>query len=298
MKKVFSRGDSRIVLHFEDCFAGMDRMLADSVDVVVTSPPYNLGIEYGTYDDTIDRDSYLDWLEDWSVRVRRVLSPRGSLFLNVGGKPKDQWGPLEVAMRLRRHLVLQNTIHWIKSIAIDRADDHSWPRAEKEIIVGHIKPINSRRYISDAHEYIFHFTKEGDVELDRLAVGVPYKDKSNIGRWKSAGKDVRCRGNTWFIPYRTIVSRERDRPHPATFPPSLAEMCIKLHGLSRVRLVMDPFLGLGNTAVACLGLNVPCIGYEIGAEYFEYACRRISELCTEESNYNLSPSYYAQGVSE
>ncbi len=116
---------------------------------------------------------------------------------------------------------------------------------------GHFKPINSPRFLNDCHEYVFHFTKSGRVELNRLALGVPYQDKSNIARWShTRGKDLRCRGNTWFVPYETIQSREKERPHPATFPVQLAEWCIKLHGASRVRTMLDPFLGIGNSAVA------------------------------------------------
>ena len=119
---------------------------------------------------------------------------------------------------------------------------------------GHFKPINSQRFLNDCHEYVFHFTKSGRVELNRLALGVPYQDKSNIARWShTRGKDLRCRGNTWFVPYETIQSREKERPHPATFPVRLAEWCIKLHGASRVRTMLDPFLGIGNSAVAAQG---------------------------------------------
>lgn len=269
------KDDVTITLHLRDCFDGMRKMPQQSVDVVVTSPPYNIGVRYRTYDDRGDRSAYLNWLEEWSELVSRVLSPGGSLFLNMGGKPKDPWGPLEAAMRLRGRFRLQNTILWVKSIVIDQSangDDHG---LTEDVNVGHIKPINSRRYLSDAHEYVFHFTRNGDVELDRLAIGVPYKHKSNITRWKSAGKDLRCRGNTWFIPYKTIVSRNRERPHPASFPPRLAEMCIKLHGLSGVRLVMDPFMGIGNTALACVNLGISCLGYEIDPEYFATSCEQV-----------------------
>jgi site-specific DNA-methyltransferase (adenine-specific) len=282
-EKPFSSDGSFIIddtagvhLHLEDCFLGMKKLPQGSVDVVVTSPPYNLGVKYRVYNDRISREEYLEWLETWAVEVARVLSPSGSLFLNIGGKPKDPWGPMEVAFRFRNHLQLQNTIHWIKSIAIDRTnngDDHG---LKEDVNVGHIKPINSRRYVSDAHEYIFHFTKSGDVELERKAIGVPYKHKSNITRWKSSGSDLRCRGNTWFIPYKTIVSRDRDRPHPASFPPRLAEMCVKLHGLSKVETVMDPFMGLGNTAVACVHLKKSCLGYEIDPEYWKVSCEQVS----------------------
>lgn len=290
LKKIFKSGDCLIRLHLGDCFDGMDSMPEGSVDVVVTSPPYNLGIRYGSYNDRIDRGAYLDWLEEWSAKVKRVLSPEGSLFLNIAGRPKDPWGPLEVAFRLREHLVLQNTIHWVKSITIDKDEESDYRGINQDINVGHIKPINSRRYLSDAHEYIFHFSHNGNVELDRLAVGVPYKDKTNIARWKSAGKDLRCRGNTWFIPYKTICSRRRDRPHPATFPPRLAEMCIKLHGLSNVNLVLDPFMGLGNTALACIDLGISCAGFEIDEEYFQYACSQAASRISGEPMSHSGPT--------
>ena len=86
---------------------------------------------------------------------------------------------------------------------------------------------------------------EGRTPLDRRALGVPYQDASNIARWRQAADGLRCRGNTWFIPYDTIQSRDRERPHPATFPPRLPEYCLRLHGLSRIELVLDPFVGLG-----------------------------------------------------
>lgn len=274
--QVFAVQESATIrLHLRNCFDGMREMPQQSVDVVITSPPYNIGVKYRTYDDGVDRTAYLDWLEEWSELVWRVLSPGGSLFLNMGGKPKDPWGPLEAALRLRKRFCLQNSIHWVKSIAIDRStngDDHG---LAEDVNVGHIKPINSRRYLSDAHEYVFHFTRSGEVELDRLAIGVPYKHKSNITRWKSTGKDLRCRGNTWFIPYKTIVSRDRERPHPASFPPQLAEMCIKLHGISKVRLVTDPFMGIGNTALACVNLGLSCVGYEVDPDYFKTSCEQI-----------------------
>ena len=50
--------------------------------------------------------------------------------------------------------------------------------------------------------------------LDRQAIGVRYQDPSNVGRWRAAASGVRCRGNTWFIPYETIQNREKERPHP------------------------------------------------------------------------------------
>jgi site-specific DNA-methyltransferase (adenine-specific) len=273
-------------LRRQDCITGMSRLLDASVDLVVTSPPYNLGISYGKYSDRQDRRSYLGWCGEWAGQVRRVLRPDGSFFLNIGAAPSNPMLPHEIVMMLREFFVLQNTIHWIKSIAIDdhcsrrpvgdaRASHREAATAIRSF--GHFKPINSRRFLNDCHEYVFHFTTSGRVELNRLALGVPYQDKSNIARWRhTQGDDLRCRGNTWFVPYETIQSREKERPHPATFPVQLAEWCIKLHGASRVRSMLDPFLGIGNSAVAAQRCGVKkFIGFEIDDAYLAEAKRRI-----------------------
>lgn len=121
---------------------------------------------------------------------------------------------------------------------------------------------------------MFHFTPEGNAPVDRQAIGVRYQDSSNVGRWRTGASGVRCRGNTWFIPYETIQNREKDRPHPATFPPRLPEMCLRLQGLDRIRTVADPFLGLGSTAVACAQLGVSFVGMELDAKYLQEAVAR------------------------
>ena len=195
--------------------------------------------------------------------------------MNVGGSVTDPWIPIDVANRFRNQFVLQNMIHWVKSIAIPRDCMGNYPHIKGDLAVGHYKPINSRRYHHDCHEFIFHFTKRGDVALDKLAIGVPYQDKTNVRRWKSAGGgDRRDRGNTWFIPYETI---RESRPHPSTFPIELADMCIKDHGgINGSSLVLDPFMGIGSTALAAIRLGVNFIGFEIDDEYVKIAEERIS----------------------
>jgi site-specific DNA-methyltransferase (adenine-specific) len=247
---------------------------AASVDVVVTSPPYNLGIRYRSYADSLPRQRYLDWTGAWVAATARWLQPDGSLFLNVGAKPTDPWTAIDIALAARPHLHLQNTLHWIKSIAIDRESAGASAGLERDLAVGHYKPINSRRFVNDCHEFIFQFSPSGGVELDRLALGVPYQDPSNVARWRAAGGGTRCRGNTWFMPYDTIQNRAKDRPHPATFPPRLPEYCLRLHGVDRIATVADPFLGLGSTAVACATLGIDFVGIEMDQGYLDEAIER------------------------
>ena len=257
-----------------DCVFGMRQLEPQSVDVVVTSPPYNIGKDYNAHDDSMEHPDYLDWCAKWAEGIRRVLKVDGSFFLNIGASSAKPFFPFEVGkVIVDAGFVLQNTIHWIKSISIDANDGTK--------SYGHFKPINSERFLNDCQEYVFHLTTGGNTSLNRLAIGVPYADKTNIARWSHTnGKDRRCRGNTWFIPYKTIHQRAKQRPHPATFPTDLAVKCIRLHG-SRNAVVMDPFLGIGHAAYAaqaCSDLVSRFIGFDIDEEYLKVCCRNLG--CT------------------
>jgi site-specific DNA-methyltransferase (adenine-specific) len=226
-----------------------------SIDCVVTSPPYNLGIKYRSHDDSAPRDVYLSWTKQWLEAVRWVMSEHGSLFLNIGGKPTDPLVPFQVTMIATQVFTLQNTISWVKALSVDDGP-----------VRGHVKPINSPRFVNGSWELVLHLTKTGEVELDRTApgLGVEFADKSNLTRGtRGKNGDRRCRGDVWAIPYDTIKSRKDDRPHPATFPPRLAEMCFLLHGVSRIKRTLDPFSGLGSTARASAKLGLDHVGVEI-----------------------------------
>lgn len=275
--RVLQKSNCTATFYLKDCITGLKENVKDrSADVVVTSPPYNIGTSYGSYKDELPREKYLTWIEEVGIAVKQSLTDDGSFFLNIGNKLKDPWIAWDVAYVLRKYFVLQNVIHWVKSIAISKAQVGNYPNIAGDIAVGHFKPIMSNRFLNDCHEYIFHFTKYGDVHLDKLAVGVSYQDKTNIERWKAANKeDRRDRGNMWFIPYQTIQSRSKQRPHPATFPVKLPEMCIRLHG--NAKLVVDPFVGIGSAAVTAMRLGISFVGFEIDKEYLDATIDRITQ---------------------
>jgi site-specific DNA-methyltransferase (adenine-specific) len=233
---------------------------AKSIKTVVTSPPYNLGADYGVYDD--ERPDYLPWLLSVFVEIERVLRDDGHFFLQLGGTNLKPMIPFEVMAEAQKVFKLQNLIVWVKSITVAGRS------------TGHFKPINSGRFITPTNEFIFHLTKTGKVPIDRLAIGVPYADPSNIERW-GTGSPVRCQGSTWFIPYDTIQSRSKERgTHPATFPLELPTRCIKLSGATGDDLILDPFAGIGTTLTAATNLGLCSIGYEIDPKYTDEFFRR------------------------
>jgi site-specific DNA-methyltransferase (adenine-specific) len=119
-----------------DCLATLRGMPAGSVDVIVTSPPYNIGIAYNTYEDRQPRASYLRWVEEIGREIGRVMSQDGSFFLNIGSTSSDPWIAQDVAGVFRNVFCLQNSIVWVKSISIGYDT------------VGHFKPITSKRYLN------------------------------------------------------------------------------------------------------------------------------------------------------
>lgn len=249
----------------------------EKIDVIVTSPPYNLDKNYSKYKDNRERDDYIEWLGRVAYESTNVLKENGSFFLNIVGKPTDPWLAFDVARKFGESFRLQNTIHWVKSIALNRKEKGKTTRElNGDLAVGHFKPLNSDKYFNQCHEYIFHFTKTGNVKMDKLAIGVPYSHKSNLSRWKTKTTN-RDRGNAWFLPYENKQGAFIPIKHPTMFPEKLPYLCIKLCGINKNTLVYDPFMGLGTTALACIRLGVNFIGTEIDDEYIKLANSAIEE---------------------
>jgi site-specific DNA-methyltransferase (adenine-specific) len=190
----------------------------------------------------------------------------GHLFVNMGYSNVDPWVAMDVAMTLRDDWILQNHINWVKSIHVN--DKTS----------GHFKPINSKRFLCPTWEHLFHFTKDGKINVDRLSVGVPYEYyKENLRHSKSLDvtkPNLRDKGNAWFIPYETVQTKLERGKHPATFPVKLVEDCIKLTG-KEYGILVDPFMGTGTAAVAAVKQKWDYIGYDIDPDYVEFSKNRI-----------------------
>lgn len=261
-------------IYHSDCLTALERIESKSVDVIVTSPPYNINLPYNSYDDNKSEIEYLVWMEKLFESLKRVLKDDGSFFLNISGSNRHPWLPFLIVSRLKDHFCLQNHIVWVKSIAVDRETS------------GHFKPISGERFTHHSHEHIFHLTKKGDVKLDRLSIGVPFADKSNIGRFGHKA-DLRCRGNTWFIPYKTVNSKKKKFSHPGTFPCELPLWCIFLHGKNNP-VVLDPFLGSGTTLVAAQLAGAKGIGIEIDEIYVKTATNRLLETAETARSVSLN----------
>ncbi len=219
-----------------------------SIDLIVTSPPYNRSKVYSddkgnVYDDQQSEEEYETLLSKVWSECYRVLSSKGMFFLNVGDSANNQGFSERIAdLVTQGGFIRLQTIIWLKSF-LGR---------------GHYTPSGRSRRLNNIFEYIYIFVKDRkEYQINPQAIGIPYADKSNIGRY--AQSDLRDAGNVWFIPYTRTTGSTIKKGHEAPFPIELPYKCIKLTGATNI---LDPFAGTGSTLAAARILNIRGIGYE------------------------------------
>lgn len=232
---VFSVGN--IQVHFHSS-AKMPELDSDSVNLIVTSPPYK---EDDGFSYRLMRDVFGECF--------RVLKSNGLLFMNFGHLAGHKHRPFRVA-----ELCEYVGFTWVDTIV--------WTKHERG--KGHFTPFQGNKRLNNLWEPIFMFSKGSEYSIDRLSIGVKYTDKSNIKRFNQEG-DLRCRGNIWFIPYDTITSSDQ-KPHKDRFPLDLPRWCILLAALEPDSLILDPFCGSGTTLRASAQLGHRAVGYEVNEE--------------------------------
>jgi site-specific DNA-methyltransferase (adenine-specific) len=289
-----------------DCLALLRSMPAGSVHTVVFSPPYNLGKRYSLHNDNMPEQDYLAWQCEVAKELRRVLRPNGHVFLNIGFDSKHPRRHEDVAFEYEKHFVRQNTIIWVKSIAIDARTVrnkillqglHAWAKecgvtiaksAERlfcdlmrDVLqgytIGHFRPVKSPRYLENFWEPVYHFTPHGDSPIDPLAIGVKYVYEDQPARFGHY-RELHSPGSVWLIPYDTKQSNDDVYQHPASYPVELAERCLKLAAVPTGGLVLDPFAGVGTTLIAAKNMGLSAIGIEIDPNYVVAARRRLGQV--------------------
>jgi site-specific DNA-methyltransferase (adenine-specific) len=242
---------------------------AGSADSIITSPPYSQGMKYLDSNDP-DPDSLVHLMSVASATWLQVAKPNCILWLNLKPRVGPQfmlpWRVLEAVSKAGWNLV--NTFAWVFSATTPgrsgEAEEVSW---------GHFTPITSKRKVHSGFEMVFQFVLGEGPELNRLAAGTPYADKSNIKRFGAEGRsDLRCRGNVWCIPYPT----KNETGHPCPFPPDLAKRCLQLQDLPKGSLVFDPFCGSGSVGVAALQMGLDFVGTDLSLTYLAKSHERLS----------------------
>jgi len=233
-----------------DCLNGMKLLNNQSIDLIITSPPYNIEKKYIEYNDNQEQEEYINWLIIRIKEFERILKPHGSLWLNVGYR-KLKNGNIPITYQLYSHisLFLNQEIVWeygagltYKSRFNHRSERWMW-------------------YIKDSNNYIFKPDEVRDINLTKYK-----KDKRNNPNGKLPG-------DVWYFPHIAGNFKEREK-HPAQFPENMIERIIKSCS-NENDLILDPFMGSGTTAKAAKSNNRNYIGFDISKEYCDIAKNRI-----------------------
>ncbi len=238
----------------------MEELPDNSVHLMVTSPPYNVGKEY---DKDFTLQEYLEFLKRVWKEVYRVLVPGGRACINIANLGRKPYIPLH-AFIIRDMLdigfLMRVEIIWNKAGSASPSTAWgSWCSATNPTL-------------RDVHEYILVFSK-GTFQRKNVN-----KRKSSISREEF----LEFTKSVWTFP--AVSAKEIG--HPAPFPIELPYRCIQLYTYQG-EVVLDPFMGSGQTAIAAIKTGRFYVGYEVEEEYVKLAKRRIKEFIMEQESPKL-----------
>ena len=221
-----------------------------SVHLMVTSPPYNVGKEY---DEDLSLEDYLAFLQRVWQETHRVLVPGGRMCINVANLGRKPYIPLHAFIAeqaIRLGFLMRGEIIWNKAASASPSTAWgSWKSA-------------SNPTLRDVHEYILVFCKQSFKRQN------PSKRLSTITR----DEFLEYNKSVWDMKAESA----RKVGHPAPFPVELPRRLIQLYTYED-EIVLDPFMGSGQSAIAAVNSGRHYIGYEIDEKYVALADRRIQE---------------------
>jgi len=229
----------------------------NSIDLIVTSPPYNVDIKYETYDDKIPYDKYLEFSQKWLTKCYNLARDDGRLCLNIP-LDKNKGGQQSVCADLTT--IAKNigwkyhaTIIWNEQNISRRTAWGSWLSASAPFVIAPVEVIvvlYKKRWKKTSGSRKSNITRNEFLEWTNGVWNFNGESKSRIG-------------------------------HPSPFPIELPRRCIKLFSFVG-DVVLDPFLGSGTTLLACLETDRKGIGIEIDENYCKLALKRLKEYGIEQ----------------
>lgn len=248
-----------------DCLEAMTILPDQSINLTVTSPPYNIGKEY---ENLLPLDDYINWCKKWITEVYRLTLYDGAFWLNLGYlsiKNRAKAIPISYLLWDKIPFYLIQEIVWNYGAGVAGSKFFS-PRNEKFLW-----------YVKNPEAYTFNLDDIRDPN-----VKYPNQKKNGKIKVNPLGKNPT---DVWEFPKVTSgqnrSSKERT-PHPAQFPSAVIQRIITASSHEN-EIVLDPFLGSGTTAMVALDLNRLVIGFEVRQDYCDIAANRI-ETFLEDKN--------------
>ncbi|MFO0055914.1 MAG: DNA-methyltransferase [Dolichospermum sp.] len=249
-----------------DCLEAMTILPDQSINLTVTSPPYNIGKEY---ENLLPLDDYINWCEKWITEVYRLTLYDGAFWLNLGYlsiKNRAKAIPISYLLWDKIPFYLIQEIVWNYGAGVAGSKFFS-PRNEKFLW-----------YVKNPEAYTFNLDDIRDPN-----VKYPNQKKNGKIKVNPLGKNPT---DVWEFPKVTSgqnrSSKERT-PHPAQFPSAVIQRIITASSHEN-EIVLDPFLGSGTTAMVALDLNRLVIGFEIRQDYCDIAANRIETFLQDKNS--------------
>lgn len=239
----------------EDVLLGIDKIEDNSIDLILTDPPYCLGKDYGNDSDQKSSEEYLRWTYQWIDAVLPKLKDLGSFYIFLSW----QYSP-EIFVYLKKKLRMVNEIIWDRRVPS----------------MG-----GSTRKFSSVHDNVGFFVKNNDYYFDIDSVRIPYDEETKKARTRSifVGKKWLEMGynpkDIWSISRIHAQDPEREN-HPTQKPLEIIERMVKA-SCPKNGVVFDPFMGTGTTAIACLNNDRQYVGFEINKDYYKLIMNRIKK---------------------
>lgn len=247
-----------------DCLIGLEKIESDSVDLVVTSPPYNVGIAYDEYDDNKTIDEYIDFITKISEVLFRVIKPNGRVCINI---------PCDGKMKLNDEEKIKCDISYIiKNIFYDTGfkyrDKIYWDKQNLKSVTawGSYESASAPNILLPFEEIVVFYKQTKKKE----------KIATNINEMIDNEFQEYSKGH-WVIKGEARKGKRKKDSCPAPFPQEIPSRLIKMFSY-RDDIVLDPFSGNGTTCVVAKKLGRKYIGFEISKKYTDYANKRINNL--------------------
>lgn len=237
--------DKRLNAICGDVIEELRKLENDSVDLIVTDPPYNLNKDYGTSQDKLEFEEYLEFSRIWLKEAKRVLKPDGTIYVFMGMKYISY---IYTILEQELGMTFNSWITWFYTQGIGKTKGFS-PR----------------------HDDILMFTKNPKKFLFNLdSIRVPQKYYRSVNNMRGANP-----GNVWEFSHMHYCNKNRKK-HPTQKPEGLYERMI-LASSKEGDLVVDPFVGSGTCLRVCQQLNRRSIGIDINPEYIQMTKERLNE---------------------